>query len=211
MFNWRKLFGREDPRRRRRTFEANRTDHPAVPLQPRQFGSPLPALPSQGTMEAAYSELREQALRGTSSASGLHSSSMSTEPWGILMETGFRDESYTLVALSDGSASIYLSNGGGCIGGRRHENIRNAAQSMVELAARFQPEATATTICDLPKNGRTVFYFLTAAGIFMAEESEEELSGMRHAWSPLFQAGQEVIKQYRVIENQHKPKHLSSM
>ena len=44
------------------------------------------------------------------------------------------DATATIVAVSDGSASIYLSNGGGYLGGGGHESIRNAASKMVEAA-----------------------------------------------------------------------------
>ena len=64
----------------------------------------------------AYLGLRAQALgfRAADEASGgaLH---------GILMETGRSRGSATLVCLSDGSVSLYLSSGGGVIGAGAHE------------------------------------------------------------------------------------------
>jgi uncharacterized membrane protein YgcG len=108
---------------------------------------------------AAVSDLRKQAFTGSRAAFGLDVPTMPTMPWGVIMETGFPEGYFTLVALSDGSASIYLSSGGGSIGGGSigggsigggsigggsigggaHETIRKASQAMVTLAAKFQP------------------------------------------------------------------------
>lgn len=116
------------------------------------------------------------------------------------METGFPEGSSTLVALSDGSASIYLSSGGGSIGGGAHETLRKAAQAMVALAGKFQPHATATKEFPTPKDGQTIFYLMTDAGVFTVAAPEQDLGEERHAWSPLFHAGHEVISRYRMIE-----------
>jgi hypothetical protein len=154
----------------------------------------------QEARRAAFSDLRKQALTGTRAAFGLDATTKPTLPWGVVMETGFAEGSFTLVALSDGSASIYLSSGGGSIGGSAHETIRKAAKAMVALAAKFQPDAVATKEFPLPKDGQTIFYLLTDAGVFTVTASEQDLGEDRHAWSPLFHAGHEVISQYRIIE-----------
>jgi hypothetical protein len=71
---------------------------------------------------------------------------------------------------------------------------------MVSIAARFQSQATATQEFPLPKTGQTIFYLLTDSGAFTATATEQELGEERHPWFPLFQAGHEVIGQYRRIE-----------
>jgi hypothetical protein len=49
-------------------------------------------------------------------------------------DSSFKDGgSYTVVAFADGSASIYLSTGGGHIGGVAHENVRKAAKALVDM------------------------------------------------------------------------------
>src|SRR4051812_47928164 len=95
---------------------------------------------------AASRDLRDQALHATRATFGLDAMTAPMEPWGVVMETGFPEGSFTLVALSDGNASIYLSSGGGYLGGGAHETIRKAAQAMVALAATFQPRATTTSV-----------------------------------------------------------------
>ncbi len=43
----------------------------------------------------------------------------------------------TVVAFSDGSASVYFSSGGGLLGGQAHEPIRNAARQPSPLRQSF--------------------------------------------------------------------------
>jgi len=83
--------------------------------------------------------------------------------------------------FSDGSASVYLSSGGGFIGGSSHETIRKATQKMVAIAADCQPNATATTTYPLPRHAQVIFYFLTDAGVFTANAPQEELSSHRRS------------------------------
>jgi hypothetical protein len=52
-----------------------------------------------------------------------------SDRWAILMETGLADACYTLVAVADGSASLYFSNGGGIIGGGEHPEGAAAAKA----------------------------------------------------------------------------------
>lgn len=124
--------------------------------------------------------------------------------WAVLMETGFKKGSFTLVSIITGDASIYFSNGGGIIGGIGHENVAKSAISMVKTADNFFESAQKTTSYPLPKEGETVFYFLTTAGVYTAEAPENDLGEKRHPLSALFYAGQNVITQLRIIDENAK-------
>jgi len=117
------------------------------------------------------------------------------------METGFPEGTATLVSMSDGSASLYCSGGGGVIGGIGHETVRRAATAFVGLAGHHQSNMTATKTFPLPRAGRTIFYVLTDSGVFSAEADENDLGEQRHALSPLFYAGQDVITQLRLTSD----------
>lgn len=159
------------------------------------------APPPANANPAIYPELREKALSGSRTALALPPVAGPTEPWGVLMDIGFTDGgSFTTVAMSDGSASIYLSSGGGFIGGHSHEAIRTAAQSFVKSAAAFQAQMKITKIFPLPAAGQTTFYVLTDSGVYTASASEQYLGEQKHRLSPLFYAGQELITQYRLIQ-----------
>lgn len=150
---------------------------------------------------AIYQELRNQVLSGSRKNFGLPPTKTPDEPWGVIMDVTFDDGgSYTVVSMIDGNASIYLSSGGGYIGGGDHKIVREAAQAMVTSAKRLQSKMTITTKFPLPKNGGTTFYVLTDKGILTASALENDLGEERHYLSPLFYAAQEVITQYRRID-----------
>jgi hypothetical protein len=56
--------------------------------------------------------------------------------WGVLMETGYGEVTVTLRALGDGTTSLYLSNGGGILGGNQHEALRTAGRAFIDQANR---------------------------------------------------------------------------
>lgn len=75
------------------------------------------------TRPDVYDGLRAQVLKGTRSSFDLAPTSAPMVPWGVVMDWGVSEGSATVVALSDGHASIYLSSGGGYLGGSQsHES-----------------------------------------------------------------------------------------
>ena len=151
-----------------------------------------------------FTSMREMALKQTRKAINLPAGKSDVEPFGVVMDMALGDGFATVVAFNDGSASIYLSSGGGWLGGIGHENVRNAAKKTVSLSARFQPLAKSTKEFPLPKPEETVFYLLTDAGVFTEHAPSEKLGEGQHAWSPLFHAAQDIIGQYRVIDQKRE-------
>jgi hypothetical protein len=108
--------------------------------------------------------------------------------------------SATVVAISDGNASVYLSHGGGFIGGFAHESVRKAAQLTVAAANEIRPQMHPTTTYPLPQPGEVTFYALTDNGVFTASALEADLKSGRSPFSKLSNAAQEVITQYRLMQ-----------
>ena len=147
-----------------------------------------------------YQGLRDSAFQNSRAKLGLSPASTPTQPWGVIMDWGVTEGTVTVVAFSDGNASVYLSSGGGFIGGASHESIRKAAQRMVAIAAECQPQTHATTTYPLPQRAQVIFYLLTDSGAFTANAPQEELSSHHHSLAKLGDAGQEIITQYRLIQ-----------
>jgi hypothetical protein len=152
----------------------------------------------------AFHGLRTQAFGVTRLDLGLPEPAESSTPWGVIMETGHEGGTATLVAFAEGTASIYLSSGGGSIGGGEQPAICEAAQDLVAIADKFQPLMAETKEHPEPRRGQTLFYLHSDDGIFTAGASESELRKRRHPLSPLYEAAQEIITRYRLMEEAPK-------
>lgn len=146
-----------------------------------------------------YTKLRSQALGATAKALGTKE-----QTFGVIMETGYPEAVVTLVALSDGTASLYFSNGGGMIGLGQHEGPAVAARSLISFADHNLKKLAPASDTPLPRTGYTKFYVLTQRGTFTAEAKEIELGKNRHVLSPLFYSAQELITEMREVEEARK-------
>ena len=156
---------------------------------------PPDLLPTQ--RKNPYPRLRALALYSKRIPNSMPNPSSPNEPWGVVMDWVLSGAVATVVAFSDGSASVYFSSGGGLLGGQAHEPIRNAARQAVAAAGEVQSQMELTTIFPLPQPGIVVFYLLTDSGVFTGSAFESALRTHSHALSKLGDAMQEVISAYR--------------
>jgi len=147
----------------------------------------------------AYPSLRHQALYTRRTEIGIPAPPPEAPAWGILMETGYRGGTATLFALSDGTTSLYLTSGGGVIGGHTQEGVRQANAALIETANQYLQHLKPSESFPLPAPGQTIFYVLTDSGVLSGDGLEEDLGFGRHLLSPLFHAGQRVITQLRLM------------
>lgn len=107
----------------------------------------------------------------------------------------------TVVAVSDGSASIYYSSGGGSIGGgHARPAIRDAALHAVSIASKFLHGMQLTDNFPLPESGGVIFYVVTERGVLMAKASVGLLSTNSHPLSELGNSMQTIITEYRILD-----------
>jgi hypothetical protein len=116
------------------------------------------------------------------------------------MDWGINAGTATVVAMSDGSASIYLSSGGGSLGGIGQEPIRNAAKKAVALAEEVQPLMKEAKAFPLPTTGQVQFFVLTDAGVYTAGTSDADLRSGQSPFAKLGNAMQGVITEYRTFQ-----------
>jgi hypothetical protein len=105
----------------------------------------------------------------------------------------------TVVGFSNGEASIYLSSGGGFIGGGQHASVCLGAKAFVARASDVLPQMKAVAKFPLPSAGITNFFAITPASVLFAEEWDEELATGTSPFRPLFSAGQDLISAYRTL------------
>jgi len=133
---------------------------------------------SSHAVSDAYLSVRSQALQGSRAKFGLQATSVPTQPWGVLVDWGTPNGTGTLLVLSDRSASVYFSNGGGYLG-NESEAIRKTAADTINVAGELQPQMHLTTTYPLPQRGEVTFYLLTDGGVFTASASDEDLRNNR--------------------------------
>lgn len=164
--------------------------------------SQTPQPQSRPTAEI-YLSLRKQALSSSREKLGIPPTPTPTTPWGVVMDWGVANGTATVLALSDGSASIYFSGGGGQIGGQSKEAINKAAKRAVELATACQSDAKLSEDFPLPQTHQVIFHLLTDQGVFSVARSEQELQSGAVPLVQLGNAMQEIITQYRLIQSDH--------
>jgi len=146
----------------------------------------------------AYARLRNMILTTKSEYVGLKPAA--GEIWGVLMETGYPEAVVSLVALADGTMSIYFSNGGGIIGLGTHPGPQRAGKDFIALAQSFSRYGSVTKNYPLPRVSNTRFYFLGRSDIITVEAKEDDLGNGRHPLSPLFHKGHELISEIRAVD-----------
>lgn len=123
----------------------------------------------------------------------------------VLMESGFPEAAYTLVAAGDGSASLYFSNGGGLIGAGEHANVRPESLKVVKMAEECLKDMKKVDAFPIVKPGSTTFYIVTGDGVFSYTAKEDDLGEKRDKkLSGLFHQCHALITQMRIAEEKRQ-------
>lgn len=152
-----------------------------------------------------YASLRDRALHTDLDDLGIRVSlnEGAREPvvYGIVMDMDIDGETATLVAFITGDASLYLSTGGGWIGGIEHPPVVEAARHFIEAANGLDFDGrTAATSFPRPGPGQVHFYLLTSGGVLLLTAPADALETGNGALAPLYAAGQAVITRFREVE-----------
>jgi hypothetical protein len=152
--------------------------------------------------DGIYTRLREMVLHVAPGDIGLMTPIAGDEVWGMLMETGYEGVVATLVALADGTVSLYFSTGGGIIRLGEYEGPRRVAWELLGVAPRFLKYCRAAISFPLPERGRVGFHLFTGHGPASAEAAEEDLAGGRDELSPLYLKAHELMEEIRVVDTE---------
>jgi len=145
-----------------------------------------------------YAGLRSQVFATRPEDVGITPSQALPHVWGALMEFQRPGAVVTLVALVDGTTSLYFSNGGGIIGAGSHPAVAEAARDFVAAAEAAHAQMQPAADFPLPAAGHVRFYALTFTGVRTAERPEEALVSRRDDLWPLFSAGNAVLTQIQL-------------
>jgi hypothetical protein len=140
-----------------------------------------------------YPKMRENALKlrlGNLPDNAVHA---------LLMDWQIGNGTMTVLAAADGTASVYLSSGGGFIGGgQKYPAIHDAALHAIHLATDLVSMFESTEAYDLPAAGNVFFYLTTSKDVRRAVVKEADLISGRDPLAGLGAMMQEIITQYRL-------------
>jgi hypothetical protein len=146
-----------------------------------------------------FDGLRAQAFDVTPQQLGL--SINDSEIYGVIMDWDLGNGIMTLITYKTGDASMYLSNGGGVIGGGQHENVNKAAKEFVGLAHKYLDKATKIESTPIPDKDCVRFYFLTTKGKYCAQEQMTKFENQSSLWLDYFNKANKVITELRKTVN----------
>jgi hypothetical protein len=147
---------------------------------------------------AVYLRLREHML--TSTLPNFEPSAVQK----VLMDWHVTNGAATVLAGTDATgsiydASVYLSSGGGYLGGgRSYPEVREAAIHAVQLAKRMVHLFAKSDSLGLPGREDVAFFITTSDGIYSIVVKETELRNGRSPMAPLGAAMQAIITGYRL-------------
>jgi hypothetical protein len=84
-----------------------------------------------------------------------------TTVWAVLMETGYPQGPVTLLAVGDGTTSLYLPTGGGVIGAGEHVAVRATATAFMVTVHAMRAAFSRATDIEFPAQGRVRMFALT--------------------------------------------------
>jgi hypothetical protein len=155
---------------------------------------PPPARPE------VYEGLRQQILQLDPASVGISPSATLPRVWGLVMDIGSPTATATLISLADGTTSLYLSTGGGMIGGGEHPQVASATRALLLRVERQLDSMPNTTDAPLPAPGRVVLRAMTYHGQRAVDAAEDDLGHRRHTLADIFHAGHKVITELRLLD-----------
>jgi hypothetical protein len=114
------------------------------------------------------------------------------------MEVGMPEATATVVAIADGTVSMYLSSGGGVIGAGEHAAVRGAADLFRTVVAENRNLLQRTGVFEPPSAGEVRFHARIGDDRLTGGAPEALLRTNRHQLAPLYAAGQDVLTEIRL-------------
>jgi len=143
--------------------------------------------------------LRKMALTTNPRDLGLGSDQEFPVVYGLVVDWHIGEFIATIVAMRDGSASLYTTSTFGVIGGVGHKSVRDAAQRCVMLANNYAEDTSIVTDFPYPSPGKVNFYLLTYNGVLLHTADETQIEQGQDKHTPLFMAAQNVLTELRLV------------
>jgi hypothetical protein len=155
--------------------------------------------------EDLYKGMRRMALEVTADQLDVQVPAGEVKVYGVVTDWNMGKGIATIVSFATGDASMYVSTGGGILGGVQHASVNKAAKACVNKAQGFLDKASKTDLTPLPAADSVSFFLLTNKGIFTARESVKNFYNGTSPWLSLFEQVNELISALRLVQGSKKP------
>lgn len=145
----------------------------------------------------AGKQLRLMILGANPVELGFSTSAAFPRVFGAVMDWPVGDQIATVVALSDGTASLYTTSTFGIIGGQAHESVRAAGKRFIVTAERHVDQAAVAVSYPYPRADQVKFYLLCYDGVRVVTADLARTQDGASREGPLFLAAQEVLTELR--------------
>jgi hypothetical protein len=151
-------------------------------------------------VDSAYAGLRRQLFELDANDLGFSPSLSAPQVFAAVMDVGFARGVATLVAMIDGTTSLYTSGGGGIIGAGEQEDVAAAAQVYVTSTDQVLDQLYKSDDVGLPADGEVIMRALTYGGRYAGVASVDDLQTGLHPLSRAYAAAQLVITAVRLVD-----------
>jgi hypothetical protein len=158
----------------------------------------------QDDAQSVYAGLRNSILSLDPAEVGIGPTPELPRVWGFVMDTGYPNGTATVVALADGTTSLYTSTGGGIIGAGEHATVAAATRALLGVVEAHLDQLPTDAQYDLPPADWVVLRALTYGGQRAVLAEEDELGYDRHPLSPIFHAVHKVITALRLLDESRR-------
>jgi hypothetical protein len=143
-------------------------------------------------------ELRRMALTLPADKIGFRPDDDYPKVYGVLVDWNLDDQTVSILAMRDGTASVYTTARFGLIGGQGHAKVRTAAEACTRVAARYHDQGVPVTDFPYPTQGKVNFYLLSYEGVRLSVGDEAAINRGTDPTLPLFAAAQEILTELRL-------------
>lgn len=119
--------------------------------------------------------------------------------YGVITDWNLGDQTASILAMKDGTASLYTTSTFGIIGGHGHDTVRKAARECVKTAEQYYEKSSTVSNYPYPKHGKINFFLLTHDGVRLCTGDQDGINNGKDQTMPLFAAAQNVLTALRVV------------
>lgn len=153
---------------------------------------------SSSPSDSLGAHLRNMALTTPVEALGFSADAEYPEVYGVLVDWPIDKKTVaSILAMRNGTSSLYTTTSFGVIGGEMHASTRQAAERCVRVAADCLASSEHVADYPLPAKGRVHFYLLTYNGVRLCTSAEAGLVRGADPLGVLFNAAQVLMAQLR--------------